>query len=806
MGRKFPASSQAGKHFGEKEYSMKRTIVKAVSLVLAFSFLTAIASCAKKDKAKKSKVIAEDAPWFEYTSINVDSGADPDKKIENIYQELAGVDDKYYVIYSRGRYQMPPENEIDYSTFDYNSYNFDVVAVVDKNTGKVVNHIDLNKGLDHDLMTYENVDTAAYIDGKVTVKTNLKIRDYDPLTGEVLNIGPSHAKDFAPISHFYKVGDYKIESELVWDDYSRSSGTIKVTAPDGEVNSFDFNETGENRYIVAVIALSDTKVVIPVSTMKGYIYYELDLTTNKLTTGKEKDYEWLDIYHLGEITTGTDGQVYSCTGDGIYRIDAVKKSIEEVFDYNWCGMNRGLMRGFGFTLIECAGDKMIFIGQTKPIAVYESTPRDFQIIEFTRASKNPNAGKTILELYSIEVDEVIGAAIQMFNEQSGKYYIELADTYDTGDFVDLSLYDNIDNEDDQNQLEIKAAAGKSNALAMAILNGEGPDILLNTDSYSRLNKSNYLVDLSPYVKGLDPDKYFTNIIEGSKTDGAIYQLPVCFALDGISTNIKRAGSSGCGFTLDEYKSFVKNDLNGYDLMMTGQAVYFSQLFNSMSDKFITDGKVDFSGREFKELADYVKDNVPERGLSWDDIDNEAGYVAQRWPVRGVGSFYQSICLKCPVKEATVLGTPSLDGRGPQFFSNFSVAISANSIDPDACGEFVKILLSDEIQQSLAMNDYFVLNRNAFRKGGTAANEYYNSGGQSVAYGSGILVETKFTEADIDNIERIIFTCSKIKREDSDISMILIEEMPAYFTGQKSLDAVIKIAQNRAQKVLDERGK
>ena len=785
---------------------MKRTIVKAVSLVLAFSFMLAAASCAKKDKPKKSKIIAEDTPWFDYKTINVDSGADPDRKIENIYQELAGADDKYYVIYSRGRYQMPPANEIDYKTFDFNSYNFNVVAVVDRNTGKVVNHINLNEGLDTELLTYENVDTAAYIDGKITVKTNQKIRDYDPLTGEVLNIGPSHAKDFTPTSHFYKVGDYKIESEQIWDDYGRTSGTVKVTAPDGEVNSFDFKETGEDRYIQAVIALSDTKVMIPVSTLRGYIYYELDLTTNKFTTGNEKDYKWLDIYHLGEITAGTDGQVYSCTSDGIFRIDAVKKNVEEVFDYNWCGMNRGLMRGFGFTLIECAGDKMIFIGQTKPIAMYESTPRDFQIIEFTRASKNPNAGKTILELYSTEVDEVIGAAIQMFNEQNGKYYIELADTYDTGDFVDLSLYENVNNEDDWNQMEIKAAAGKSNALAMGIINGEGPDILLNTDSYSRLNKSNYLVDLSPYVKGLDPDKYFTNIIEGSKTDGAIYQLPVCFALDGISTNIKHAGSSGCGFTLDEYKSFVKNDLNGYDLMMTGQAVYFSQLFSTMSDEFITDGKVDFSGREFKELADYVKDNVPERGLSWDDIDNEAGYTAQHWLVRGVGSFYQSICLNCPVKDATVLGTPSLDGRGPQFFSNFSVAISANSTDPDACGEFVKILLSDEIQQSLAMNDYFVLNRNAFRKAGTAANEYYNSGGQEVAYGSGVLAETKFTEADIDNIERIIFTCSKIKREDSDISMILIEEMPAYFTGQKSLDAVIKIAQNRAQKVLDERGK
>ena len=41
-------------------------------------------------------------------------------------------------------------------------------------------------------------------------------------------------------------------------------------------------------------------------------------------------------------------------------------------------------------------------------------------------------------------------------------------------------------------------------------------------------------------------------------------------------------------------------------------------------------------------------------------------------------------------------------------------------------------------------------------------------------------------------------------ENSDMSMILIEEMPAYFLGQKDLDSVIVIIQDRVQKVLDER--
>lgn len=49
------------------------------------------------------------------------------------------------------------------------------------------------------------------------------------------------------------------------------------------------------------------------------------------------------------------------------------------------------------------------------------------------------------------------------------------------------------------------------------------------------------------------------------------------------------------------------------------------------------------------------------------------------------------------------------------------------------------------------------------------------------------------------------SCSSLSNEDTDISIILIEEMPPYFLGQKDLDAVISIVQDRVQKVLDERG-
>ena len=145
-----------------------------------------------------------------------------------------------------------------------------------------------------------------------------------------------------------------------------------------------------------------------------------------------------------------------------------------------------------------------------------------------------------------------------------------------------------------------------------------------------------------------------------------------------------------------------------------------------------------------------------------------------------------------------------------FGTRISIAISSHAINTEACAEFIKTLLSDDIQRELAMSDNFVINRDAFRQGCNAAIEYYNTedGSQNLfdyAAGTYVTSHMKFTSEDIDRLENVILSCSKSDTEDSAINLILIEEMPAYFLGQKDLHSVVKTAQNRAQKVLDERG-
>ena len=280
-----------------------------------------------------------------------------------------------------------------------------------------------------------------------------------------------------------------------------------------------------------------------------------------------------------------------------------------------------------------------------------------------------------------------------------------------------------------------------------------------------------------------------------------------------------------GFTTEEYKDFISGALNGSDIITVGQAYYFAKLFNNMSDKFFADGKADFSSPEFAKLADFVKDNVQEKGREWESLAEADTFVytntgaiveqniknptALNVSYSGISGYIKNMA---EVHFGTAfVGIPSADGRGPAAAPNVSVAISSQAENIDACGEFVKILLSDEIQTEYAMSDNFALNREAFRQGAKAAVEFYNGAGGDMLFGydywTGAQLGDRFTldEDNIDELENIILSCSNLNSVDSAIDIILIEEMPAYFAGQKSLEDVVSVARDRAQKVLDERG-
>ena len=801
---------------------MKRTIVsRTISLALIPVMLFSIASCGKKQAGKTARKIAPEDPWFDAKVYNIEPDLDTGgKEIDYSTRKLAGADDKYIVVFSQGSYILPDNNK-EYFTSDYRYF---LATVIDRNTGKKINTINLNQYLSGNGYVRDIV----YLNGIITSSIykedenggSLAEIDNDILTGKKLSerdLGSSF-EVFGDKTRI-QAGKYTVLIGAGFDattfepycslDIFSSQGKeceVKIQKEHKELNT-----------TFVILPLDEDKLLVPFTQTadKVPVFFEVDVKAAKAVEVDGKDYDWIDFKNIKSVFGSEDGQAYFTTSVGISKIDMKNNKIEDFFSYNACPVNKE--RISSTEVVRCSDNNILLIDGPLSFSPYYldgSTTAGFSIYDITKASTNPNAGKTVLELYATNgyVDQTISEAIVRFNETNKEYFIEVTGRY-TADGVYYYMPD--DSQDDVSNEMLQDNMSLNDKLAMDIMNGIGPDILIFTDDMGRLNNSNNLADLSKYLGELDQDKYFTNVINAAKTDGKLYQLPVTFGIEGIHTDSGNAGASGLGFTTKEYEEFLYGPLNGYDLDQAGQAYYFANLFNAMSDKFIANGKVDFSGPEFAELAEFVKNNVREKAptMDSDEMSNEKRF--QNDSTARLVEYASIVMYLSGVNDMkgsrAILGIPSSDGRGPMLTTILSVAVSAQAVNVEACAEFAKLLLSDEIQTKYAVSDHFTVNREVYKKNEGLILDYCNGARGNQEFGidrrtfEPVKNRMKFTEDDMSYLENIILNCSHFNSSDASVNIILIEEMPPYFLGQKDLNSVIKIAQDRAQKVLDERG-
>ena len=808
---------------------MKRQLIKPVTAVLAASLMMSVftACNSKGGKSKhEGRKISEDTPWYNSTVVDPELGYDKDRDADYVYSDMIGSDDKYIYVYTNGSYEA--FNEDDWENYDWKANEISVVSVIDRDTFETVRSINLTNMLTGN----ESIYSAYCSDGKIIgvasgwddetyVVNNFEVV-IDPETGKIVD--RYETADDSQNGEEFTVGDYKIKVMNTWTEES-SYCTLVVTSPDGNEKKIELKEHGKDVYgVTAAFSIDKDNVLVPASSNDGTIYYEVNLVTGELSKGKEEDYSWMDISSIYYAFNASDGNVYYTSPIGISKIDVSKKTTEEIFNYSWSDVDRNIVTNL--QLADVTDDSFILCGNVYKDGPYGSDTDfmnlDITLVRLQKADKNPHVGKTILELYSSYgyVDEEISKQIREYNNTNGNYFIEVTDRYSDNSYS----YSDVNSDDEAAEREMDYFSTVGNKLSMDIINGEGPDMFLNISFYDSLKKEEYLEDLTPYVGKLKSDKYFTNVLDLFKNDGKLYNVPICFGVTGIQTDAQYAGKSGVGFTTEEYEKFLKDTLNGTDVLTSGQAYYFAQLFDYMKDKFIVKGKADFSAPEFKVLAEYVKNNVPESSRSWDEMtdeDSENSQIIVNGAIVDTAytgpatyslcyGYYSYVFMVEQLNGATsILGLPSADGRGPLASPGTTIAISAHACDVDACGEFVKMLMSDDVQKEYATNGSLVLNREIFREIGMEAMDYYNtiSIQESYIYDGSPAPKNKitFSSDTLDALENCILSCASLSSQDADIEKILIEEMPAYFSGQKDINEVIKVAENRVQKVLAERG-
>ena len=760
-----------------EEHTMKSYYKKLAVSALAATMILPIAACNKKEEEvpeiKSGMEITAGTPWYEAKHITVDSGIDRTRAVSYHSSLFAGADDKYIFVKTFGEYAHPDSIYISDGDLINN------VSMADRTTGEMLKILDLTK-----LFDYEEywIHDSYYRNGILEIelgywdkdleKQFYKLVEYDPVNEKVL--GERDIDEGYTQRRILDLGKYRIDLCFNSTMDGVSYYALDITTGSGDsrkVKRVEIKEEGRSVYDISLMLPLDKKTVLfPANADKEAVFYKVDLESGKLSKADPKEYSWINLSAASFPINGSDGNVYYSQGTGIARFNLDRKQIDEAINYSWCNSKKSLAH---FEVGDVSGDSILLWNSAIPNGEYgffsDKEPYEMELVSLKKTA-NPHTGKKVLELYAPYgwIDDVIFNKISEFNSTNGKYYIVVTDRY-TNEY-------NVPYSEDPEESSYNVLNGESmigNKLTMDIINGKGPDIYFDAFTMP-FNFKDHLVDLTPY---------------------------------------------GEGFTTEEYAKFLKETLNGVDVVEgVSQPYYFVTLFNNMRNRFIKDGKADFTSEDFKAIAEFVKENVPEKAPNMEIVMDEDeqmnnpyyddGYLKHPASHSTAAGYYTYFASMERISEnAVLLGLPTSDGNGPAAGRILNFAISANSADPDACGEFLKMLLTDESQAGLAKNGYLSINREIFRETGYQAVDYLNSISVSAHFEEGgqpSKNRVTFTKKHIDQLEQTLLNCTTMKYTDPDIEKILVEEMPAYFSGQKSLEETAKIAQDRVQKVLDER--
>ncbi|MBP3964773.1 ABC transporter substrate-binding protein [Paenibacillus lignilyticus] len=348
-----------------------------------------------------------------------------------------------------------------------------------------------------------------------------------------------------------------------------------------------------------------------------------------------------------------------------------------------------------------------------------------------------------------------------------------------------------------------------------VLSGKGADLFAFTtvelpiDKY--VNKGAF-ENVDEWMKrdaGFDPQQYQMNIMEGSKMNGGLYMLPIEFfleALYGDADGIKKAGVTidDKNWTWSQFAEISKQlaDKNGhtYSMNFLPPEAMIDNLVSDNYNRLIdgANGKASFDTPFFTELLTDVKEMYNEKELSGDAVEYTKSYL------------YYSL-MTSPSDYLLRLGMYFKDGKvyqkphaadqksGISFLVTNQIAMNANSEVKRDAWEFMKFLLSEEMQQAgysgFSMNK--ALNEKAIedvKKNGLDKNVAAKGGGASAEATDENLkvLREMLSEAGLRNIGY-----------ETTVQKIIGEEVKAFFSGQKSADAVAKLIQNRVTTYLNE---
>lgn len=364
----------------------------------------------------------------------------------------------------------------------------------------------------------------------------------------------------------------------------------------------------------------------------------------------------------------------------------------------------------------------------------------------------------------------------------------------------------------------------------ALLSGKGPDLMeLDLLPREKYVGRGLLADLGGLMNrdaAFDKADYFSNILDNMQTGGKLYTIPLSFypvSLIGDEAAIDKDGGAvdDADWTWDDFADtasrLMQKGTYPHALVSTPEYM-LSELVGERYAQFVDEAgrEASFDSPAFAELMEQVKklfdDGVV---LDFSKTNLRRGEEAQPTAVK-INTYFQSTQIPSPMEfllmmdsyydRTKVYTKPHAKEMGPggYFLANQTIGINAASPVKEQAWDFVKFLLSEQgaADPDISLGHTgFPISKIAYEK----EIQKLRDEGEVPGFKNGPAEADAFkvNGAYLDLLDAIVTSAVHPVDQTTKVSDMITEESKAFFTGQKSAEAVGKLIQNKVTTYLNE---
>jgi len=376
------------------------------------------------------------------------------------------------------------------------------------------------------------------------------------------------------------------------------------------------------------------------------------------------------------------------------------------------------------------------------------------------------------------------------------------------------------------KIEIKSHLASSNGYAASIsaadiekyintvttqaISGKSSDLIsmdiLPQNKFVEKNVLANLYELMENDSAFDNKKYFQNVFKSFQDGNGLYAMPLSFSIDAIQGNselLKKANISinDLTWTWSQFADITTKlkEQNGDDyLAFANPSQLLADYITENYSDLLGQGSPNFDSEAFRDAMKQIKTIFNEKII-------EAMYQPDATKVlfslRGLNNPKNTL-LSMLDPKFEYFHKPTINGNsdGWKFNSYTTFGINNKSQVKQEAWEFLKFLVSEEAQTSPELMG-FPINKAALDKKLEEIEQNLEQGQLEVDF---IMPDSKTIQEKMQTLKSLLEGDGGEKQfSDQKLLMIAFEEFGSYLQGQKSVEDVSKLIQNRVKTYLNE---